>query len=551
MSAVLWSIRALDVAAMVAVGTMLALAWPRRRRPGGRFLAPMLVGIEGWILGDFLAQSPVGVGVLRAAVALQLVTTGVVVLALLLFVLTYSGRGDVARSRLAALLAVEPVGFALLVLTDPSHRLVFREPLSPDSVVASAGPVLVGHVVYSYALVALSLGVAGELLRRSDPVYRRQAATLFVGVAVPFLGNALYFFGPVSNDPTPLLFAVTGGLLTYAVVRADFLDLVPVARSAVLDAVADGVLVLDGTGAVLDGNRRARTVLGIERLPVGRSVGDLLRDRPGLAGRLREAAGRGDRAFELDVGDRVLDVRTTPLRAAPGRRLGTVVVLRDVTERERRRRELARERERLEEFAGVVSHDLRNPLNTAAGWLSLAREESEGRDEHLDRVADAHDRMAAIIEETLALVREGRPVDDPVPVRLAPLCERCWEMVPSGDATMEAADATILADPGRLRSLFENLFRNSVDHAGADEAVTVRVGRLADGFYVEDDGPGIPPERRAEVFEFGASTAAEGTGLGLAIVEAVAAAHGWDVAVTEAEGGGARFDVTGVAVVDE
>ncbi|PSQ16582.1 hypothetical protein BRD00_10515 [Halobacteriales archaeon QS_8_69_26] len=102
------------------------------------------------------------------------------------------------------------------------------------------------------------------------------------------------------------------------------------------------------------------------------------------------------------------------------------------------------------------------------------------------------------------------------------------------------------ADPGRLEHVFENLFRNAVEHGGDD--VTVTVGALDGGFYVADDGPGIPEDRREEVFDVGTSTAADGTGFGPTIVRHIVETHGWRVRVAESEDGGARFEVTGVEV---
>ncbi|MGQ4555618.1 ATP-binding protein [Halobellus sp. GM3] len=103
----------------------------------------------------------------------------------------------------------------------------------------------------------------------------------------------------------------------------------------------------------------------------------------------------------------------------------------------------------------------------------------------------------------------------------------------------------MLADSDRLQNLFENLFRNAVEHAG--ESATVRVGLLdGRGFYVEDDGAGIPTEERDRVFDLGHSTADRGTGYGLAIVKWIADAHGWEVSVTDGTEGGARFEFTDV-----
>ncbi|MDS0283267.1 ATP-binding protein [Haloarcula onubensis] len=213
-------------------------------------------------------------------------------------------------------------------------------------------------------------------------------------------------------------------------------------------------------------------------------------------------------------------------------------------ERHRYERTLERTNERLEKFASVISHDLRNPLHVARARLELARE--TGSDEHFAPIARAHDRMEAIIEDTLTLAREGELVTDVSPVSLEAIATDCWENVATGGATLAAdGDVELQADPSKLRHIFENLFRNAIEHgAGEPDTVTVTVGPTADGFYVADDGPGIPPEKRERVFEQGYSDG-DGTGFGLAIVETIAQAHGWSVAVTESRAGGARFEFDG------
>jgi PAS domain S-box-containing protein len=226
---------------------------------------------------------------------------------------------------------------------------------------------------------------------------------------------------------------------------------------------------------------------------------------------------------------------------------GTAGVLRNITDRKRRQRELQRERDRLEEFASVVSHDLQSPLSVADGRVELARMECDS--DHLDDVARALDRMTEMIDDVLALAREGDRIDELEPVDLASLTEGCWKNVETADATLAtAADRTIRADRGRLQHLFENLLRNAVEHGGAEVSVTV--GEVDGGFYVEDDGPGIPDGDRERVFETGYSTSEGGTGFGLRIVEQIAEAHGWDVDVTTGADGGARFSITGVETVD-
>ncbi|WP_049982510.1 PAS domain S-box protein [Halorubrum sp. BV1] len=234
---------------------------------------------------------------------------------------------------------------------------------------------------------------------------------------------------------------------------------------------------------------------------------------------------------------------------------------RDISERKAYEQQIERENERLDEFASIVSHDLRNPLNVLSGYLHLAME--TGNDDYYERCERALDEMERLIEDVLTLARQGDAVDDAEPIDLGELATRyaADEFAPidgsadgpatDGDSGTDAdvsidvtveADQTLFADAGRLKRLLGNLLRNAAEHGGS----RVVIGDLPDGFYVEDDGPGIPDDRREAVFESGYSTSGAGTGFGLAIVESIAAAHGWEVTLTTSASGGARFEFTGV-----
>ncbi|WP_162524333.1 receiver/sensor box histidine kinase [Halobellus captivus] len=236
----------------------------------------------------------------------------------------------------------------------------------------------------------------------------------------------------------------------------------------------------------------------------------------------------GARRDAFDASDEaILNVLTTALS--------------EVADRIEKGRELRERNDRLEDFASVVSHDLRNPLSVAGGYLELAQE--TGSTTHLEEVEHAHERMERIIDDLLWLAHKGRRIGELRRISLANVVARAWEHAETPAATLEAhCTAEIAADPDRLQQLFENLFRNASEHAGPD--ATVRVGHIGDGpdFYVEDDGPGIPTEERGRVFDSGYTTAVDGTGYGLSIVETVVDAHEWDLRVTESDAGGARFE---------
>lgn len=220
-----------------------------------------------------------------------------------------------------------------------------------------------------------------------------------------------------------------------------------------------------------------------------------------------------------------------------------VLNTRDISERKRREQELEAATERLEQFGRFVAHDLRNPLSVAQGHLELAAEAAPS--EHHEPVANALDRMEALIRGLRRESRGDRGTNDHEPVALSGLCTSCWGYVSTAESTLEVGvERSIFADRFRLMQLLENLFRNAVEHN--DERVRITVGELDDGFYIADDGCGIPEPERDSVFETGYTTAADGTGYGLDIVGHVVDAHGWSIAITESDAGGARFEITGV-----
>ena len=300
---------------------------------------------------------------------------------------------------------------------------------------------------------------------------------------------------------------------------------------------------------------------------------------PNDGGAVRTDAGGSEATAEavlsrLDAGERItLGTR----RGGDGKlrhfRLGTVsdadgdtencIVYTDVTDLARRMRNLDARAERLERFMSVAAHDLRNPLDVAEIRLEAARDTGEAV--HFDKVDTALERIQHIIQDVLSV--GGAGVEPSGGTALDEIAEAAWSTVDTAAATLVLEDdlTTIEADADRLQQLFENLFRNAVEHGGRN--VTVTVGslsngsassdeagqgarRTAGGFFVADDGPGIPPKERDRAFDPGYSTADDNTGLGLAIVQQIAEDHGWQVALTAGAAGGARFEFVGVETDD-
>ncbi|WP_267639195.1 ATP-binding protein [Haloarchaeobius amylolyticus] len=318
-----------------------------------------------------------------------------------------------------------------------------------------------------------------------------------------------------------------------------------------------GIVIFDTDGTLVDLNDQAASILGqTAQSLAGTHCTELGLDPVDAEGEsLARPALPVERAIEEDrciygvqcgittpTGERWVVANAAPVRDESGRVEQVVVAIEDLTSQHVWEQEIARQNERLSRFAGAVSHDLRNPLSTARTSLLLAKGECDSP--HLDRIEGALGRMDAIIDDVLSLARGGRAVVDPSSVSLEAVTRAAWaSTVNADDATLSVAeDRTLLADEERLQRLLENLFRNAVEHAGPD--VTVRVGAMDGGFFVEDDGPGIPEGKREKAFQPGYTTRQSGTGFGLALVDEIACAHDWSVTLTDAATGGARFEFT-------
>lgn len=195
-------------------------------------------------------------------------------------------------------------------------------------------------------------------------------------------------------------------------------------------------------------------------------------------------------------------------------------------------------------FATNVIHELRNPLGIAMAHLDIGREDDDP--EAFEHVEAALQKIEHLVENVSSMARlDG--VDGTVARDLDATVAAAWDGLDAPEAEYVIEDsAAVVADHDLLEHLFSNLFRNAVKHAGAD--ATVRIGTTEDGFYVEDDGPGIPAAERDRVFERGFTSDGSGLGIGLSLVRDIVDAHGWSVAVEEGGSGGARFEITGVEI---
>lgn len=458
--------------------------------------------------------------------------------------------------------------FLALVWTNPAHQLYWAEidytAAVPEGISTTPALGFWAFVVFTYCLLLVGSVFFVRYALTAPNLYRAQTVAILIAVAAPWAANIPHVLQVMTADYTPIALSITGAALWVAMFRYRLTEIGPVALRTVFENISAGVYVLDRENRVIEANTAGAELFDISHDVVGTEFeaiapNDAFGDILDTAGETREIVTTGGEDSDGTTATQLYyEVTVTPIETGRRRPDSRVVVISDVTETQRQKRELKRQNEHLDQFASVVSHDLRNPLSVADGYLQLAQEECDSP--ALENIEDAHERMRTLTDDLLQLARAGKTIDETERVWLKAPAVDAWQMVTTDAATIDIdADEYYLdADVDRLRQLFENLFRNSVEHGStsnrprADDAVehgdstiTVRVGVLEndDGFYVADDGAGIPADKREQVFDPGYTTHEDGSGLGLVTVKRIAEAHGWSVQIEESADGGARFEI--------
>jgi signal transduction histidine kinase len=513
------------------------------------------------------------------------------------FAVRYTDHGEWLSRRRLALLSAVPVLTLLMVFTAQHHSL-FYTTISVETVgdqpllQTTAGPWHIVNVAYSYSLLLAGTGLLAVTALSDNRLYRHQSVILIACISVPWLVNMSYHLGSMPFpwfDATPMAFIAAGIPLGVIVVRTDLASFLPVAHERVFRSLDDPLLVVSPSDEIIDANDAAQRVLDGPTPLEGTAITAVLPAQLRDGQRLRtEFDSPVEVSLDHDGQTRQYLARCQPVepdRESVSR--GAVVTMTDITARKRRERELERlsertqrKNEQLERMAGVISHDMAAPLSTAEKTLSLLRADLDDPDpsveQSLDDLDTVHDRLRGFAEHLPRLARESIDVKTTEACDLATVTEAAWNTVETGHLELTITDSrTVHADRQRLQQVFENLLRNTVEHgviatqtasdgivkhgsssdfarAGqtgqtastdATGATTVRVGTWENGVFVEDDGPGISPDQREHIFEYGMSTG-NSSGFGLAIVRTIIEAHGWEIDVADQTTEGARFEIT-------
>lgn len=574
---------------LYAVTTIIALVVTimsarRRTTASGRYLVLMLLAITLWAGFGVLEVSATTVPLKILWSKFEYVGAVFAPVLLFLFVTSHELQRRQHSARTIVALCVLPVATLLIVFTNEWHSLVWTgfSEVSPATNLISYGHGLwfwVGYVGYSHMLITIATVLVVRQVILRPALYRTQAVLLLVAILFPWVASVVYVadLSPVQGlDLSRVALAITGTVMAAGVFKWQLLDLVPLARNVAIDRMADGLIVLDPEGRIIDMNTAAMRLLGLDgRVPFGSRLAEVAHDCPGL----EQVTGPPQEGL-LRCAGRWLEAAVSPVDERSHVAGGHVIVLHDITERIARQEELDLHRQHLERlveertqelertladlartnldlalanqakdaFLTGMSHEMRTPLNTIIGFSDVLLQGMDGELTHAQRhhatlVNDAGKRLLGFVDEAFdaAHVLGGQVVPRPDRFDVGAAAEEVVDAA-RGAAADKGLDLVLhsalehagaVSDPALVRRVLATLIERALSVTTAGR-VDVTVTRTQRGSRVDiaDAGPPVPDEEIGLLFEpFGRMRTSAGlrpdaAGLSLAVAAALAAGLG-------------------------
>ncbi|MDP6512102.1 MAG: histidine kinase N-terminal 7TM domain-containing protein, partial [SAR202 cluster bacterium] len=572
--------------AALILGVMTGAVWKRHPSSGAIPFTLLLLAVTHWSLAYTLELAIPELSGKIFWAKVQYFGIVAVPVGWLALALQYNTGVRWVTRRNIALLSIVPIITLVMVWTNESHRLVWTNMQVIDIDAYTAVDTEYGawfwvHAAYSYALMALGTLVFAREALGASKAYRKRIWVMLIGAGVPWVGNVLFVIGysPIRDlEITPFAFAITGVALAWGLFRFRLFEVVPIAREAVLESMADGVVVLDERGRIADLNNSAQRIINQSASQaLGRSVEEVMPNALGLTPSVASNPDyRNEIEIEHDGASRDYEVRISRLVDDHGDLTGSLILLHDVTEQKQIDAELRQAKEAAEaadraktEFLTNVSHEFRTPLNGIVGLtdLVLGGDLEPRQRKFLEMVDQSSNSLSQIIDDILdyANIESGEMALQSTAFNFRELISLSTEsfadrIQDKGLKFRSSIDEDIpdllVGDLNRLRHALVSLLSNAVKFTERG-GISLRVDidditeddiRLL--FTISDTGVGISSNSQDGIFD--AFSQADGsftrpfggTGLGLALTSRIVNLMGGRIWFESEETAGSVFHFT-------
>ena len=583
------SLSPLSIVVLIAIFlacTIAIIAWRfRHSSPESWPLVILMLFVAEWLIAYYLELSSLNLNTSITMAKFQYI--GIVSCPTLLFIfaLTYYNKRFLFSRKHLLLLGIVPAITLILVFTNEAHNLIWTQyTTTRQGSITLSYPAYGGwfwfYVIYSYALLLIA---SYCLLKRAISAVNRnrwQSVALLLAILAPWVSNMINGLDVISGlDPTPISFAFSGLMLWVGIFRFHLLNILPAARTMIIDNMKDGILVLDNDNRIIDSNLAATQILdlGTQTLLEGR-LEDIIEGRPGLREALFNPSTADSRIDVTKNGKNYhYDVVSSPIRNSVGGETGRVLLLHDMSEKIEMLNDLhdsweqeLESKHALEQeiaarslFVNVLAHELKTPLTPQIAAIQLLRDTYE-KDEKSnefrminlvangatalnDTLADLLD-LAAFTSGTMKLKKKQISISDTI----TQVSDQ-FTVIANQENQSIVLDISqnlpmVKADANRIKQVLVNLISNAIKFNATGAEVLIRAKVLGKELVVEveDHGEGISSEQQDRIFKPYHRTEQDrqlfhGLGLGLAIAKQIIEAHSGSIWVTSEPQKGSTF----------
>lgn len=487
----------------------------------------------------------------------------------IIFVINFTGRDRWLTPRIYFLLFIEPVITLLLMWTNNWHHLHYATARADSSgpfplLAFTPGIWYKIHTVYFYSMLGWGMYMIIDRFRKADEFIKKQNRIILFGAFIPWLVNLTYLLNlrPFGHlDLTPFAFIASSLIIAVGLLGFKLFDIVPIARGKIVEALQEGVLVLDAQGRVVDLNPQMRKILPHYDNIIGTTTTHLF---PGLIELNNTVHNQQNSRIEITLDDgRIFSVTLTSLFERQTIYSGKIMVFRDVTERKQNEKKLEELNKLKDRLFSIISHDLRTPLLSLMDILSMASGGMVTEEEfksYLPTLTKNIGYTSGLVENLLQWSKsqlEGtiiNAVHFDIKDNVNYLINNFNQL--AGDKGINLKNnihvpVMVYADMDMIQAVLRNLISNAIKFCHSGDKITVDAGikKNMATIWISDTGVGIASENLEKLFgnynfTTRGTTNEQGTGLGLLLCKDFIEKNGGTIWVESTQGLGSSFYFT-------
>lgn len=487
----------------------------------------------------------------------------------IIFVINFAGHEQWLTPRILFLLFVEPVFTLILVWTNNWHHLqyvaVWVDRSGPFPLLAfTVGIWYRIHTIYFYFMMAWGMYMIIARFRKADEFIKRQNSLILFGAFIPWMVNLAYLLGfrPFGHlDLTPFAFITSSLFIAIGLLGFKLFDIVPIARGKIVDALQEGILVLDTQNRVIDINPEMRKILPDTDHIIGTTVAQLFPDFTELNNTVDN---QENSRIEIKLTDgRIFSVTLTSLFERQTIYSGKIMLFRDITERKKSEEKLHELNKLKDRLFSIISHDLRTPLLSLMDILSMANDGMVTDEEFrsfLPTLTKNIGYTSGLVENLLQWSKsqlEGTVVNAvhfDIKENVTYLINSFHQLADDKGISVNSnihVPTMVYADMDMVQAVLRNLISNAIKFCSAGDKITIEadIKKNMATICIADTGVGIAAENVDKLFgnqnfTTRGTTNEQGTGLGLLLCKDFIEKNGGNIWVVSTQGQGSSFYFT-------